>query len=78
MFNTQILFTFALSILIRRRDWQNEKSIKMYNMDKSNNSRVYSPDDISRAMINLGFDIVQISNVLKYLSGYDTDSGSYI
>ncbi|MBD5357408.1 MAG: hypothetical protein HDR88_10460 [Bacteroides sp.] len=47
-------------------------------MDKSNNSRVYSPDDISRAMINLGFDIVQISNVLKYLSGYDTDSGSYI
>lgn len=47
-------------------------------MDKSNNSRVYSLDEISRAMMILGFDNEQISNVLKYLSDYDTDSGSHI
>lgn len=47
-------------------------------MDKSNNSRVYSPDEIGRAMMTLGFDDEQINNVLKYLSDYDTDSGNHI
>ena len=47
-------------------------------MDKSNNSRVYSPDEIGRVMMTLGFDSEQISNVLKYLSDYDTYSGSHI
>ena len=61
-----MLFIFAVSILINEYR-QNEKSIIMDNDMKLSGERCFTPDEIQKAMKNLGFDNEQIANVIKRL-----------